>query len=60
MRIERIGGSMRRETEETVKKSTFAVGRATRKSTLVLFVGVMKSPSPILGPWTVRAVVSTN
>jgi hypothetical protein len=47
-----------------MKKHTFMVGRTTgamsggRRSTLVVFVSVMRSP--IAGPWTVRAVVSTN
>jgi hypothetical protein len=41
-----------------MKKSTFLVGRATGNSTLVVLVGVAQCP--IVGPWTIRAVVSTN
>jgi hypothetical protein len=41
-----------------MRKHTFMVGRTTGRNTLVVFVSVMRSP--IAGPWTVRAVVSTN
>ena len=41
-----------------MRKHTFMVGRTTGNKTLVVFVSVMRSP--IAGPWTVRAVVSTN
>jgi len=40
------------------RKSAFVVGRATKRGTMLLFVGLIRSP--IVGPWTVRAVVSTN
>jgi len=43
-----------------MRKSAFVVGRATGKSTLMLFVGLVRMESPILGPWTIRAVVSAN
>jgi hypothetical protein len=41
-----------------MKKSRFVVGRATRGSRLVVFVGTGRSP--IIGPWVLRAVVSAN
>jgi hypothetical protein len=41
-----------------MRKQTFMIGRTTGKNTLVVFVSVTRSP--IVGPWTVRAVVSTN
>ncbi|HUF50926.1 MAG TPA: hypothetical protein VMN60_08845 [Longimicrobiales bacterium] len=45
-----------------MRKRAFVVGRATGRSTLLLFVGVTQpvNYSPIVGPWTVCAVVSTN
>ena len=45
-----------------MRKSTFVVGRATGRSTLLVFVSVAQTEeaSPIVGPWTLRAVVSTN
>lgn len=41
-----------------MRKTTFLVGRTSGRSTLLLFVS--RTPSPIPGPFTVRAVVSTN
>jgi hypothetical protein len=41
-----------------VRKCTFVVGRRVGRSTVVVFIGVTKSP--IAGPFTVQAVVSTN
>jgi hypothetical protein len=41
-----------------MRKQTFMVGRTTGKNTLVVFVSVANSP--IVGPWTVRAVISSN
>jgi hypothetical protein len=41
-----------------MRKSTFVVGRSTGRNTLLVFVTETKSP--IAGPWTVEAVVSTN
>jgi hypothetical protein len=41
-----------------MRKSTFVVGRSTGRNTLLVFVTEAKSP--IAGPWTVEAVVSTN
>ena len=41
-----------------MRKRTFMVGRTTGKNTLVVFVSL--TDSPFVGPWTVRAVVSTN
>jgi hypothetical protein len=41
-----------------MRKSTFVVGRAMGRNTLLVFVTETKSP--IAGPWTVEAVVSTN
>jgi hypothetical protein len=40
------------------RKSAFVVGRSTKRGTMLLFVGLIRSP--IVGPWTVRAVVSAN
>ena len=39
-------------------RKAFVVGRSTRKSTTVLVLRVQNGP--ILGPWTLRAVVSSN
>lgn len=39
-------------------KQTFVVGRRTRKSTTL--VVVRWAPSPIVGPWTLKALVSAN
>jgi hypothetical protein len=41
-----------------MKKSRFLVGRATGRNRLVIYVGM--SRSPIIGPWTLRAVISSN
>jgi hypothetical protein len=41
-----------------MRKSTFVVGRTTGRNTLIVFVTLTQSP--IAGPWTVEAVVSTN
>jgi hypothetical protein len=41
-----------------MRKCTFVVGRRTGRNTLLVFV--TNSQSPIAGPWTVQAVVSTN
>jgi hypothetical protein len=46
-----------------MRKRTFMVGRTTGRNTLVVFVSILQgsgADSPIAGPWTVRAVVSTN
>ena len=45
-----------------MRKSAFVVGRATGSSTLLLFVSAVAVgvSSPIVGPWTLRAVVSSN
>jgi hypothetical protein len=45
-----------------MRKSAFVVGRANGRGTLLLFVGEaqVEATIPIAGPWTVRAVVSTN
>ena len=45
-----------------MRKSAFVVGRAHGRGTLVLIVGESQIDAtlPIAGPWTVRAVVSTN
>jgi hypothetical protein len=46
-----------------MRKRTFMVGRTTGKNTVVVFVSLLNGSveeSPIAGPWTVRAVVSTN
>jgi hypothetical protein len=40
------------------RKSRFLVGRATGGRRVVVYVGTARSP--IVGPWTLRAVVSTN
>jgi hypothetical protein len=39
-------------------RKAFVVGRSTRKSTTVVVLRIQNGP--ILGPWTLRAVVSTN
>jgi hypothetical protein len=39
-------------------KRTFVVGRATGRNTVL--VVITTASSPIVGPWTVRAVVSSN
>jgi len=41
-----------------MRKRMFVAGRLTGKNTLMVFISVVRSP--IAGPWTVRAVVSTN
>ena len=41
-----------------MRKRTFVVGRLTGRNTLLVYLSVMRCP--IVGPWTVRAVVSTN
>jgi hypothetical protein len=41
-----------------MRKTTFAVGRTRGRSTLLVFV--TSTMSPIVGPWTVEAIVSTN
>jgi hypothetical protein len=41
-----------------MRKSTFVVGRTTGRNTLLVFVTA--TTSPIVGPWTVEAVISTN
>jgi hypothetical protein len=41
-----------------MKKSRFLVGRATGRNRLVIYVGMARSP--IVGPWTLRAVISSN
>ncbi|HSJ08055.1 MAG TPA: hypothetical protein VK936_15225 [Longimicrobiales bacterium] len=41
-----------------MRKSTFVVGRSTGRKTVLVFVTATQSP--IVGPWTVQAVVSTN
>ena len=45
-----------------MRKSAFVVGKANGRGTLMVFVGAeqVEAPIPIAGPWTVRAVVSTN
>ena len=45
-----------------MRKSAFVVGKANGRGTLMVFVGTaqMDATVPIAGPWTVRAVVSTN
>jgi hypothetical protein len=40
-----------------MKKSRFVVGRATGRRLLVV---VALAHSPIIGPWTLQAVVSAN
>ncbi|HET9982227.1 MAG TPA: hypothetical protein VFQ38_01515 [Longimicrobiales bacterium] len=39
-------------------KQTFVVGRRTRKHTTLVVLRC--GPSPILGPWTLKALVSAN
>ena len=46
------------ESGTAPRKSAFVVGRSAGRSTLLLFVSVMRGP--IAGPWTLRAVVSSN
>ncbi|HEX6306703.1 MAG TPA: hypothetical protein VFZ69_00880 [Longimicrobiales bacterium] len=41
-----------------MRRRLFMAGRLTGRNTLFVFISVMRSP--IAGPWTVRAVVSTN
>jgi hypothetical protein len=41
-----------------MRRSTFVVGRLTGRNTLLLLFGWARCP--IVGPWTIRAVVSTN
>jgi hypothetical protein len=41
-----------------MRKTAFVVGRATGRNTLLVFVTTTKSP--IAGPWTIQAVLSTN
>jgi hypothetical protein len=41
-----------------MRRRTFVVGRFTGRSMLVLLLGWTYSPSP--GPWTIRAIISTN
>jgi hypothetical protein len=41
-----------------MRKRTFMVGRTAGRNTLVVFVSLAQSP--ILGPWTVKAVISSN
>jgi hypothetical protein len=41
-----------------MRKSTFLVGRATGRNTVLVFVTAAQSP--IVGPWTMQAVVSKN
>lgn len=41
-----------------MRKTTFVVGRSKRRSTLLVFVAAVRSP--IVGPWTMTAVVSSN
>jgi hypothetical protein len=43
-----------------MRKSAFVVGRSTAGSTTVVVVSIVKTQCPILGPWTMRAVVSAN
>jgi hypothetical protein len=40
------------------KKRLFLVGRLDRKATTVLFLE--RLPQPIVGPWTLRALVAPN
>jgi len=40
-------------------RSTFVVGRRNAKTVTVLVVGKAE-PTPIAGPWTLRAVVSPS
>jgi hypothetical protein len=39
-------------------RTTFVVGRRTRQSTTVLVLRIENGP--ILGPWTLKAVISNN
>jgi hypothetical protein len=41
-----------------MKKSRFLVGRASGRHRLIVYMGMTRSP--IIGPWTLRAVISTN
>lgn len=41
-----------------VRRKAFVVGRSDRRSTTLLVLRV--AGGPIHGPWTLRAVVSTN
>jgi len=41
-----------------VRRTAFVVGKADRRSTTLLVLRV--EGGPILGPWTLRAVVSPN
>jgi hypothetical protein len=41
-----------------MRKSTFVVGRTSGRNTVL--VVVTTTQSPIAGPWTVQAVVSSN
>lgn len=42
------------------RERLFVVGRKTAKGTTVVFVGREKPKALILGPWSVRAVVTPN
>jgi hypothetical protein len=42
-----------------MRKGTFVVGRTMGRSTVLVLV-TTTTKSPIAGPWTVQAVVSTN
>jgi hypothetical protein len=42
-----------------MRKTTFVVGSRIGRRTVVVFV-TEATNSPIIGPWTVEAVVSTN
>ncbi|MEX0907914.1 MAG: hypothetical protein WD054_06250 [Gemmatimonadota bacterium] len=41
-----------------MRKNTFAVGRSTGRTTVLVVVTTAKSP--IAGPWIVQAVISNN
>jgi hypothetical protein len=41
-----------------MRKSTFMVGRRFGRSTIVVFL--QAASSPIVGPWSMQAVVSFN
>jgi hypothetical protein len=41
-----------------VRRRAFVVGRSDRRSTTLLVLRV--EGGPILGPWTLRAVISSN
>jgi hypothetical protein len=46
-----------------VRRKAFVVGRTDRRSTTLVVLQVPGGPNlshPILGPWTLRAVVSPN